>query len=166
MNSMKNFIPEVLVNEIIDFVVCDCGWTKNHEDTHEYHSDKECDKIDWSKIICYDCEEQLNKNSTYIDIKSRCTNCHIENITEPVYGARKGTFIDYEMAGGSRNWWNYRVYFDDDGEQTNVCKISAHGEQSLNDALCYYDDPNKVILESEIPEELRENFTEIDDYNY
>ena len=157
---MKNFIPEDLVNEIVDFVVCDCGWTKNHDETHEDYSDKECGKIDWDEVICYDCDKQLDKKSTYIDINSRCADCYLENICETVYGEKRGTFTDYEMAGGSPNWWSYRVYFDEDGDQIKVCKISAYGEEDLNDTLFFYlESPDKVLLHSEIHTELREKFS-------
>ena len=162
MNNMKNFIPENIVNNIVDYVVCDCGWTKNHEDTHEYHSDKECSKIDWSKVVCYNCDEPITKNETYIDIKSRCKDCYLENLTENVYGATEKTYTDYEMAGGSMNYWYYRVYWDEDGDQFKCCKISAYGEEDLNDALYYYiKNPDKVLLESEIPIELMEEFAEL-----
>ena len=159
---MMNFIPEHIVNEIVDFVVCDCGWTKNHEETHENYSDKECDKIDWDEVVCYDCEQPINKEETYIDIKSRCADCHLECVCEPIYGASSGIYTDYEMAGGSANWWNYRVYFDEDGDQFKVCKISGYGEEDLNDALYYYlENPDKVLLESEIPDGLGHNFAEL-----
>ena len=162
MNNMKNFIPENIVNNIVDYVVCDCGWSKNHDETHENFSDKECDKIDWDEVVCYECEQPINKDETYIDIKSRCAECHLNNITEYVYGSREMCFTDFEMAGGSANWWNYRVYFDEDGDQYKVCKVSAHGEENLNDALyCYIEDPDRVLLMSEIPEELESNFYEI-----
>jgi len=90
----------------------------------------------------------------------------IADMGDYVYGATTKTFIDYEMAGGSSSWWKYRVYFDEEGEQTKCCILSAQGEENLNDTLCYNTTvSDRVILKSEIPEEFMEEFIEIVKYD-
>ena len=160
-----NTMPEDIINNIVDYVVCGCGWTKNHDESHARFSNKECSKIDWDYEKCESCDEDITAENSYIDGDIRCRTCHLRNMTDYVYGATTQTFIDYEMAGGSSSWWKYRVYFDEDGEQEKCCKLSAHGEENLNDTLWYNTTvTDRVLLESEIPEEFMEEFDIVTKY--
>jgi hypothetical protein len=161
-----NTMPEDIINNIVDYVVCGCGWTKNHDESHARFSNKECSKIDWDYEKCESCDEDITAENSYVDYNIRCKTCHLENMGDYCYGARDKTYTDFEMAGGSIHWWKYRVYFDEDGDQEKCCKLSAHGEEDLNDTLCInYEVPDRLILKSEIPEELMEEFNEVIKYN-
>jgi hypothetical protein len=164
--KMNHSIPENIVNDIVDYIICECGWSKNQDESHAEFSDKNCIKIDWGDEKCYECDsEYLDPVDSFVDVKIRCKPCHLRNMTDYVYGATTQTFIDYEMAGGSSSWWKYRVYFDEHGEQKKCCKISAHGEEDLNDTLYYYiEEADRVLLESEIPEEFMEEFNIVTKY--
>ena len=159
---MNNLLPENIVNDIVDYIVCECGWSKNQDESHAEFSDKECSKIDWDDEKCYECQENITAENSYMDYNIRCKTCHLQNMGDCVYGETTQTFIDYTMSGGSSSWWKYRVYFDEDGEQEKCCKLSAHGEEDLNDTLWYNTTvSDRVLLKSEIPEEFMEEFIEI-----
>ena len=162
---MNHSIPENIVNDIVDYIICECGWSKNRNESHAEFSDKDCSKIDWDYEKCHDCEENITPENSYMDYNIRCKTCYLQHMGDYVYGATTKTFIDYEMAGGSSSWWKYRVYFDEDGEQEKCCKLSAHGEENLNDTLWYNTTvTDRVLLESEIPEEFMEEFNIVTKY--
>lgn len=62
---------------------------------------------------------------------------YLDDIAEPIYGSTIRKFIRLNMAGGGSHWYNYIVFFNEDGDQDEVLKEDKDGTHELKSKNLY-----------------------------
>ena len=94
-----------------------------------------------------------------------CKECYIEHICGTCFTTETPRlYRDYIMCASTyEERWRYRVFFDNDyGEQEEVIIIDADGtEHSCDDDRLLSGEYDRLVLSSDIPDEIRDEFCEI-----
>jgi hypothetical protein len=154
---MNNYLPPNIVNLITDFNQCACGWSIESNLSHAEFSDKDCENINYHHERCFDCKDDLVKETSYINVKIRCQKCHINTICDSVINYDTESVRIYQMVG-----FQYKVYFDSNDDQIKTTKISNgwSGQEEDTNELLFELKTNidMMLLESEIPKGLEHLF--------
>jgi len=100
-------------------------------------------------------------------IECNYMNDFYEDKCEEILGSKNENIIRCYMSAGCQEWYNYIIYFNEDGEQTEICREDRDGIHNIPEKKAYIatpDDKYEQILilypleYENLDDEIKENF--------
>jgi len=110
------------------------------------------------------CECEMEHDNLY---ESKCCECYTNDYTESITSVYTPNYKLYRIGfSPNRSYCAYKVYFDKDGEQTLIELIDYNDDvvKCIRDDVLMVGEYDRVILEKDVPDIFRDNFTVICDW--